>query len=185
MDDLWTSRPLPGLSEDQRHWLSAPGSLTLRLKALGQFSLDLVGQSVASAEPGEACALGIAQGQAVWLREVALRVDGEVMVCARSLTPLQASQPAWPELAGLGDQPLGSMLYSSPDIHREAFECQRPQAESPLSRLARQLGQPSRGLLARRSRFMRNGKPLLIAECFVPQFWELVQQDSAPFKLAI
>lgn len=185
MDELWTLMPLPGLSDNQRQWLSAPGSLTLRLEALGNFGLDLVGQWGAIPEPSEAWAMGVAPGKPAWIREVALRVDGEVMVCARSVTPMHGNLPAWPELAGFGDQPLGRMLYTSTDIHREAFECQRPQGGSPLSNLALSLGQPRRGLLARRSRFVRNGKPLLIAECFVPNFWCLVQDRGAPLKLAI
>lgn len=185
MDDFWTSLPLPGLCDDQHHWLFAPGSLTLRLKALGQFGLEVAGQRVALPGQGEARALGIAPGLPVWIREVALKVDGQVMVCARSLTPMHNDLPAWPELAGYGNQALGSMLYTSTAIHRGAFECQRPQGDSPLLRLAQSLGQPCVGLLARRSRFTRDGQPLLIAECFVPGFWKRLQETGAPLKLAI
>lgn len=185
MDNLWTSLPLPGLSDDQRHWLFAPGSLTLRLKALGRFSMQVTQQRIDFPEPGEAHALGCTTGSPAWIREVALKVDDQVMVCARSLTPMRERRPAWPELAGYGGEPLGSMLYNTPDIHRGAFECQRPQADDPLSRLATSLGQPNGKLLARRSRFVRDGQPLLIAECFVEGFWALLQERSAPLKLAI
>ena len=37
-------------------------------------------------------------------------------------------------------------------------------------------------LLARRSVFMRHQRPLVVAECFLPAFWELLRVTDEPLR---
>jgi chorismate--pyruvate lyase len=69
------------------------------------------------------------------------------------------------------------MLYHDPSIVRSNFEVARLGRRSALFQtVQRNLAKPvPRPLLARRSVFWRNGQPLLVAECFLPDFWQGAQ----------
>ncbi|AUT49762.1 chorismate lyase [Achromobacter sp. AONIH1] len=170
------------LSPGQWQGLGLPGSLTDRLRRLGEFRLCVREERTDAASDDEARAMGLAPGAPCWLREVEMSVDGLKCVAARSLTPLAASWDAWRGMRGLSERPLGSMLYDDPDVWRSPFEVTRLTAGSALflmaDAVARDAGATSPGLWARRSLFWRRDQPLLVAECFLPGFWVLSARAS-------
>ncbi|ANF58824.1 chorismate--pyruvate lyase family protein [Halotalea alkalilenta] len=169
------------LDRTSRTWLFLPGALTEALRALGTFSLEPLSERRERLGMDEAWALGVRPGGPAWIREVLMRLDGVPCVAARSVTPLPASRGVWRSLRGRGSRPLGESLYGDPAIRRDAFTWCRPTPSDFLGVLiARCEGDdpacdrtivPLRAPLARRSRFLRKGEPLLVAECFLSGFW--------------
>ncbi|GKT22466.1 chorismate lyase [Acidovorax sp. SUPP3334] len=186
----WVSFPLQAFPEDKLTWLFAPGSLTLKVKALGDYSLEVVDQRVAPADHFDAHALRLAAGSPVWTREVLMRINGVPCIAARSVTGIHALQGPWAELADYGQRPLGDLLHQhrlGPDaVTRMPFECAELSPGDPLSLLSRRFDTDSESLFARRSAFVRRQTPLLVSECFLQGFWRTVAllpsstlQDSA------
>ncbi len=168
---FWSNRPLPLLSACEAHWLFAPGSLTERLTTLGDYALERLDQHEASAGPADAMLLGVPSGTPVWVRTVLMRLDDRPCVTARSVAPVDALDHAWPSLAGYGGLPLGKILYDDPAIARTPFECALLAPDEPLDAISRRYASTPTPLRARRSTFIRNGSPLVVSECFLPEFW--------------
>lgn len=169
--------------------MKRPGALTAGLRSLGRFDLRVGREYAEGARAVEALALECPVGTPVWVREVVMSVDGIDCVSARSITPLAASHGVWSGIRRLNTRPLADMLYGDSDIRRSLFEwCQLGFAD-PFWKAARlntkKLTPPATRptertksapqLLARRSVFWRRGQPLLVAECFLPEFWKIAQ----------
>lgn len=169
----WSPAAAPVLSRLQRHWLARPGALTTGLRALGAFELRVLAEYAAAAPAEEARGMGIAPATPVWIREIVMSVDGLPSVVARSLTPLRDSHGVWQGMRRLRTRPLADMLYHDRSVSRSAFETARLHAALPLHGVAKRLCGDAGGrrLLARRSVFRRQGRPLLVEECFLPGFW--------------
>lgn len=121
--------------------------------------------------------MGLATGTPVWVREVLMSVDGVDSVTARSLTPLPASHGVWQGMRRLRSRPLADMLYHDRSIQRSAFACARVDRGLALRKVVLGVLDASartETLWARRSVFWRGGRPLLVAECFLPGFWALL-----------
>ncbi|MGJ8525448.1 Chorismate pyruvate-lyase [Halomonadaceae bacterium LMG 33818] len=110
------------LTHEQRHWLTLQGSLTVALKALGEFSLRVLFEGKERVWQDEAKALELHPGEEAWVREVVMALDGIPCVAARSLTPLSASKGDWRGLRHCGNTPLGSQLYHRANIRRTPFQ---------------------------------------------------------------
>jgi len=166
----------------QKYWLQRPGALTDGLRSVGRLHLRVLREARVSASPDEAAALGVAVGAPVWVREVLMAIDGTAVVAARSLARLAATHGVWQGMRRLRARPLADMLYHDRRITRSRFavaRLQRPLAfYATLRRINPDWDVPG-GLLARRSVFWRDGQPLLVAECFLPDFWRLVDQTYA------
>jgi chorismate--pyruvate lyase len=69
------------------------------------------------------------------------------------------------------------MLYHDASIRRSDFEVARLMRRSALFQTVQRnlVDKALLPLLARRSVFWRYDQPLLVAECFLPAFWERVQ----------
>jgi len=154
---------------------------------MGELQLQVLREYRASASLDEALGLRVAAGAPVWVREVLMSLDGTAVVAARSLTRLAATHGAWQGMRRLRTRPLADMLYHDRRIVRSRFawaRLQRPLAfYAALRRLGSSLCSISpagldtpEGLLARRSVFWRGDQPLLVAECFLPGFWRLLEQ---------
>ncbi|SDV50936.1 chorismate--pyruvate lyase family protein [Chitinasiproducens palmae] len=182
----WRLRPASTSDVVQRSWLRRGGALTGHLRGLGRVTVDVLDERVDGAMPDEAAALHTVSGAPVWMRAVALRVDGEALVVARSVTPLAASHGVWLSMRRLGSRPLADLLYHDHGVSRTRLASSVILPGHPLYRLAAALPAPDdapasartfapsqlpRRLLARRSVFARKGVPLLIAECFLPALW--------------
>jgi chorismate--pyruvate lyase len=160
-----------------RQWLSAPGSLSRRLAALGvRFEVQTLHQGPRRLERAEAADLWPHRHTRGWVREVLLRVDGVPLVWARSVAPRGSLNGPWRALRGLASRPLADLLFKDKRVQRTPLRRERLALHGPLaSRLAHQWGwanggaAPPRGMLwARSSVFHRRGAPLRVMEVFAP-----------------
>lgn len=175
----WRVERLASITPSQAHWLKRPGALTNGLRRLGEVKLRVLAEYAQALPREEAVALGVTARRAVWVREVAMAIDGVDCVIARSITPLRASHGVWQGIRRLRTRPLADMLYNEAGIERSAFTCARPAIGSPIHRTVKNVSPTSpaawqhANLLARRSVFWRQGQPLIVAECFLPAFWRI------------
>ena len=155
-----------------RQWLSAPGSLTARLRQHGQVQVQVISQGRRTLWPQEQAALRCKQGH---VREVVLRIDGRPAVWARSSTPLTAVKGPWRAIKGLGTRPLAELLFEHSQVRRDPLIAQALPVQGPERRhLARQWAhlRPAADTQApiwtRRSVFWHRGHPLQVLESFAP-----------------
>ncbi len=153
-----------------RGWLTDPHSLTSRIRArCRHFSVQPLRQCVGRAERDEWSLLGCGTPRRVRVREVLLCADGQPVVFAHSVVRLGDVSGAWRLFAGIGTRPLGEALFADARIARSALSVRRLDVHHPLFRRVRAAGiDASSPLWARRSLFMRAGRPLLVTEVFLP-----------------
>jgi chorismate--pyruvate lyase len=187
--DTWRSARRPLLTSVQNAWLRRPGALTAGLRRVGRVELRVLREYVQGLPRDEASALRLAPRAPVWVREVAMAIDGEDCVIARSITPLAASHGVWQGMRRLRTRPLADMLYHQPSIRRSAFFCCSPTRRVPMHRTVALSGadmgalSAAGTLWARRSTFWRLGQPLMVAECFLPAFWDKLRPpDRRPIS---
>src|SRR5690606_2336528 len=178
----WLAAPSPSFSHQQKYWLFRPGALTAGLRKLGKVQLRVIREHADGLHPAEAWMLQRPPRQAIWVREIIMSIDGVNSVFARSFTPLQASHGLWQGMRRLRTRPLADMLYHDPQITRSRFFACRLTDQQPLYRSARLFFgaacPPATKILARCSVFWRLGQPLLVAECFLPEFWQLAARAA-------
>nr|WP_275298051.1 chorismate lyase [Halomonas campisalis] len=155
-------RPLaaaqPQMSPDWWAWVASRDSLTARLIEAGAgrtFRVRLLDQRLGRPRPDEARALGLTPGRLAWLREVALCLEGQPWVVARSVAPL--AQLRGSRLDRLGERSLGSWLFRQPDLARSPIEITAGPA--PFH--------PARGPWGRRSVFRHGRFAVLVQEFFL------------------
>ncbi|QSX40840.1 chorismate--pyruvate lyase family protein [Shewanella cyperi] len=143
-------------------WILAPGSLTARLKALGLgFEVRVLGEGFIAA--------GDEQMSAPWVREVLLCLGGIPWVFARTLVPTSLLNQCQAELMGLGDKPLGELLFSDPRFIPGRIEVASFNNCSRLAQLAASLSQTVTGPLWGRRRYFGFGHDeLTVCEMFLP-----------------
>ena len=162
-------------------WLTDPSSLTARVKArCSEFGVQLLGQKLGRALRDEAVLLGLRAGERVWVREVLLIADGQPVVFARSLLPLENVRGAWHLFQGFGARPLGAALFCDPAITRAPLACSRLDARDARYHRAHALlsvrtppVSAARELWGRRSLFCRHGRALMVSEFFLPAIFDL------------
>jgi len=151
-------RPLPHsiVAAPWRQWLLDKGSLTQRLKALdGQFSVDVISTRYGRPHLSEARLLGIHPRMQVYIREVALCINNQPVVKARSIIPRSTLTGLERQLLWLKDKPLGEFLFQHRNMRRGPIEV----------KLGKLQGEQVWG---RRSCFYLNQKPVLVGEWFLP-----------------
>ena len=152
-------------------WLHDRGSLTERLQRHGDFAVRLLRQGLARPTRDEAMALGVQPDRLLWIREVALLVDGRPLVFAHTVLARRPRGPLNPAFKRLGTRSLGALLFAHPAIWRGPLYCQRLDARHPLHAPAvdaLQLDAPEAALWARRSRFVFGAQSVLVSEIFAP-----------------
>lgn len=157
-----------------RRWLQASGSLSARLAATGEmFSVQVLAQGRQPLTADESRALGLGGRRMGYAREVLLRVDGQPLVFARSVTAHADSVGAWRSVRGLGSRPLADVLFKRSGILRAPLAYRQLQRQSPLQRHVAKSWKTATGLAlghqalpARRSVFTRHGAALLVMEVF-------------------
>ncbi|MDQ8036236.1 MAG: chorismate lyase [Pedobacter sp.] len=149
----WQLHPAPEIHS----WLLEPGSLTARLvaRAQGNFRVEVLSQYWGRPAVEEARRLRLHPGRFALIREVALIGNDEVWVRARSVLPASSLTGAGRRLRKLGNRSLGGLLFRDPTLRRGPIEISR-------------LRQPEGRVFARRSHLVYHGRPLLVAECFLP-----------------
>lgn len=151
-------RRLPGLSLEERDWLTHVDSLTARIKALSpDVRVRLCYEGVGRAKPDER---HILQSRVVYVREVELIALGCPVVRARTTLSLGALTGPWRFLSTLGSRPLGERLFADRGMKRSPFVfCwQRRQKERVPARLAR---------------ICRKGHPIVLKETLLPKLFAL------------
>lgn len=155
-----------------RDWLFDQGSLTRRLSALSQqrFSVLPLQQGWQVLRVDECAALQVPVGSQGWVREVFLRGAGQPWVFARSVAARSALEGSGLDLGKLGSRSLGELLFSDRAFQRgELQTCRYPAAWLPTEVREERLW-------GRRSCFWRDGLGVLVAEVFLPTFWEQASQ---------
>ncbi len=169
-DEAWRPAMLPA-AHPLRPWLTDPGSLTARIAArCGRLRVTVITQALACPHRDEARLAGLRRGELAWLREVLLVADGVPVVYARSILSRKALRLGWRMLAGVGDRPLGAALFADPRVRRGALGAKRLDARDRRyhrAAAASGLTLPP-ALWARRSCFLRKGRPLIVCEVFLP-----------------
>lgn len=135
-------------------WIRDPGSLTARLVARAGGTFRVRVQRLAWARPAldERLQLRIPGGEWALIREVILEGRGVPWVVARSVIPRHTLAGPNRRLRHLGSKPLGAFLFRDPTLRRDGVRVVRT---------------PD-GHWGRRSRFVLRGRPLLVAEYFLP-----------------
>jgi len=167
-----------------RAWLTAPGSLTARLKAhSAEFRVQPLRQHSANCLADEAALIGLPKPRRGWQREVVLKCDGVPVVFAHTVVPLTATAADWPLFGALGERSLGSTLFGDPLVWRGALAYARLGASHPLHRRALAAlgladGALGPSLYARRCLYRRRAGLLLVTEVFLPSVLDL--RPAAP-----
>ena len=176
---LWQSPNAHKLTSTLSDWLLEPTSLTARLKQHCQnFRVDVLGQQVEPCHVDEANAYIVA-GEQVLVREVLLYCDNVPQVFARSILPLSSLTGTEQQLAHLGTQPLGQVLFNNPSLERKGIEIASFDQHSSVGKFAQQLQLPDHQTLwGRRSIFMLHNKPLMVAEVFLPDALAYQQKEK-------
>lgn len=173
----WQTTAAPSFTHIQKYWLTRPEALTAGLRQIGQVRLQVVREQADSLKPAEAWLLGLPPKSPIWMREIMMSIDGIDSVVARSFTLLGASHSWWQGMRRLSTRPLADMLYGNPQITRSGFFSRRLDSQQPFyATIKRTFGRqapPAEALLARCSVFWRSCRPLVVAECFLPDFWPL------------
>lgn len=170
-DFRWKPHPaLAGAPAYLHPWLSDPGSLTARIVArCGDFLVQVLGETRALPFADERGQIGLRAGRLAWTREVLLLADNIPVVFAHSVLAPRDLTGAWHMARAIGSKPLGAALFADPHITREPLHTARITPRHPLHRHASAaLAMPLPTLWARRSRFSRLGRPLLVTEVFLP-----------------
>ena len=163
-------------SAEQRAWLARPGALTAGLRQWGALSLSVVFEGSNSPAPDEVQALEVKTRTRIWIREVSMSLDGVPCVIARSVTRLTDSRTIWRGIRNLASRPLADLLYDDRTIRRGSFQASRATEHQGIWLAVKHAGHDkTMSLLARRSVFTRHQKQLLVTECFLPAFWDLLR----------
>ncbi len=166
----WRAASLVRPPAREQSWLGDNASLTRRLSALGEFAVAPLFQAVIPPRPEEARLLGLRPRRAALVREVILHLDRTPVVYARSVLPLASLSGRNRVLGHMANRSLGAELFRHPAARRDAvWLAQVPATDLPAP--VRSGDQPAWG---RQSLFRKRGRPLLVAEVFLPALWEKV-----------
>ncbi len=166
----WKSASTCSIKPNLLDWLCDPSSLTARLKSHCEtFRVEVLGQQITQCSAAEAND-DIIAGEDVLVREVLLYCDGVPHVFARSLLPLRSLTGEEKQLAELGEQSLGQVLFNNPNLVRKRIEVSEFTHSSSMTKLINALDLKStHALWGRRSVFVLQNKPIMVAEVFLPQ----------------
>jgi len=158
------------LAPSLSNWLFDPTSLTSRLKShCTKFRVEVIGQQIENCHAEEAKG-SIRANEEVLIREVILYCDELPQVFARSLLPLKSLTGEQQQLANLGTQPLGQVLFNDPKLERQSIEVACFNQQSTVGQFCHQLNLTyTHNLWGRRSLFILNNKPIMVSEVFLPQ----------------
>jgi chorismate--pyruvate lyase len=176
----WQTPAEKTLNKQLTEWLYDAGSLTARLKKrCKHFRVEVIGQEVQECTADEACST-IKKGEKVLVREVLLYCDEQPQVFARSLLPLKSLTGDEQQLAHLGSQPLGQVLFNNPQLERQSISVANFDMDTGVGQLCKHLALPSQvELWGRRSLFVLNNKPIMVAEVFLPNSFAYQKREFA------
>jgi len=182
----WRQQPHARLTTTQKQWLTKKGPLTDGLRSLGNLTLAVLVERSQKPMIDEAMCLKLLPNKAAWIREVVISIDGIPCVVARSVTDKQSSTGVWRGIRQLGARPLADMLYDDARVRRGRFGFTKIRRTQGLAQALSHWNntsfcRPHRPiLLARRSLFICQVKMLLVSECFLPAFWQMLEKRNQP-----
>ncbi len=153
------------------HWLFDSGSLTSRIIAAcpGRFRVEVVSQGWQLPMRNEVLRLKMRRGRLALVRQVYLYCDDTPWVFARTVIPRTTLTGRRKYLRRLGNKPLGAALFADPSMHRAKLEVACFSNRDGLSDMNfRHRSARDDCVWGRRSVFYVGGKPLLVAEIFLP-----------------
>ncbi|HEX5792571.1 MAG TPA: chorismate lyase [Rheinheimera sp.] len=163
LDTHWQPADRMALPAKLAPWVLEPASLTARLKRhCTQFRVQVLNEQRATL-PAFLQPL-LPDTDDAQLREVVLWCNDQPCVYAQSWLPQQTINTLRP-LADLGERPLGDYIFQQAGLQRGVIEATALQVALP------QIAPMQ--CYARRSVFMLNGLPLLVAEAFLPALTQL------------
>jgi chorismate--pyruvate lyase len=150
-------------------WLTSRGSLTSRLTvSVDQFNLVRLIQRAQLPNVDERRELALRDRELAMVREVLLRDGDTPLVFAHSLVARRDLTGVWRGLSRLGGRPLAEMLFHDAAVVRLPMEYKKIDARHPLYRRASEVASfPAMSIWARRSVFLKRGRPLLVTEVFL------------------
>jgi len=156
-------------------WLRDEGSLTRRIQQRCDiFTVRPLRSGLARVAYDEAALLGLPSARYAFSREVFLYADAKPVVFAHSACAQAHLRGAWRAVRGLDNRSLGTLLFTHPQVKREALHYKALQFHHPLyQRAAAVLGDTPHKLWARRSLFYLHDAPLLVTEVFLPNILRL------------
>jgi len=152
-------------------WLFEQGSLTRRilLHCTKGFRVEVLSQKWQRPMLNEALRLGAHPEHHALIREVLLYCGDAPWVFARSVLPRKTLTGPRRFLGKLGNRPLGEILFSDPNIHRDDLEiAEIKKGQRMYSCATTCLKNPPDHVWGRRSIFYLHKKPLLVNEVFLP-----------------
>lgn len=150
-------------------WILDPASLTQRVRNLcgdAPFRVRVLSQAWRYASTAEARVLDIRPGLKVLDRQVQLCCGEEPLVYARSLLPATLFTGPQQRLRYQGSRSLGATLFADPTVTRGELQVARVAAEHIPG------AEGAAEVWGRRSVFRIQGKPLLVAEFYLPRLFE-------------
>ena len=152
-------------------WLVTQDSLTAKLKSVGTLTVEVIEDSWGTPTGRERKRLSLRPREAARIRTVLLKVDGIIVIYARSIIPARSIKGHWRQVKHLKDKPLGGYLFQHKALTRSSIEVtQLPKRMFP--------NQPD-ALWARRSVFQQFGPGILVNEAFFDE----INQLKPPFGL--
>ncbi|MFK5914169.1 MAG: chorismate lyase [Woeseiaceae bacterium] len=172
-EPVWRHRDMlmQRIPEDISFWLFDEGSLTRKIiqHCNSRFSVKVLSQQWQRPMLNEAHRLGVHPEHHALIREVLLYCDNQPWVFARSVLPRITLTGRRRFLGKLGSRPLGEILFSDPNIEREALEVAEIKINQRMYQCATaHMNNKPNSLWARRSVFYLHKKPLLVNEVFLP-----------------
>ncbi|MXS85331.1 chorismate lyase [Nitrosomonas sp. HPC101] len=155
---------------DLNWWLTHRGSLTRLIQdRCEHFQVEPVFQALSTACIDELEIMHLRRQTRALIREVYLRCNETPVVFAHSIVRREHLRGAWRGLSRLGNQSLGTMLFTNPLIQRTPLAFRKLKPHHPLfERACRQLQIRPINLWARRSLFILLQQPILVTEVFLP-----------------
>jgi len=165
-----TWSPRPPAERPLRTWLTAPGSLTSRIRAVySGFRVARLRQRAARPFADESALIGVRGAGLAVCRDVVLYAGQRPLVFGHSIVAPRHLMGPWRAVKFLGSRPLAEALYADAAVRRRPLQFARLDARHPLyRRVCADLGSMPATLWARRSLFVRHGAPLLVTEVFLP-----------------
>ncbi|MDH5369851.1 MAG: chorismate lyase, partial [Gammaproteobacteria bacterium] len=166
--ELLMSHTVPA---DIAPWLFEQGSLTRRilLNCTKKFRVEVLSQKWERPMLNEALRLGVHPEHHALIREVLLYCGDNPWVFARSVLPRKTLTGPHRFLGKLGNRPLGEILFSDPNIQRDALEIAKIYKSQRMYSCATGclINLPD-FVWGRRSVFYLHKKSLLVNEVFLP-----------------
>ncbi|MFT0213362.1 chorismate lyase [Pseudomonas sp. F1_0610] len=175
--EQWGSEPTKHPIYDA--WLFNQALLTQQLRDLSQqcFSVQPIVEEWQILRDDECQALNLPLGSRGWVREVYLQGRQQNWVYARSVAALSQLQALNFDLASLGTQSLGELLFQQHAFVRGPLQAKH--YPTHLLPQAIHSEQPSNTYWARRSCFSHAALTILVMEVFLPQLWQAVTDNTS------